>query len=80
MALSSGKTTTYMPGSMALSEADRAREVCAICWEYGSRSVLYCGLKNGRVQRFNCDERIFVAECDCSVDDGVIAGLGRHDR
>ena len=51
-----------------------------MCWEHGSRSVLYCGLKNGRVQRFNCDERVFVAECDCSVDDGAFVGIGRHDR
>lgn len=71
-----------MPGSMTLSQADKSREVCAMCWESGSDSThtLYCGLRNGRVQRFSCEERVFVAECDCSGDGGAFVGLGRHDR
>ena len=82
VSLSSCKSTSYIPGSISLSEADKTREVCAMCWENGSRSTaLYCGLRNGRVQRFSCRDRVFVAESDCSVKGGgVFVGLGRHDR
>ena len=71
-----------MPGSMTLSQTDKSREVCAMCWESGSGSthMLYCGLRNGTVQKFSCEDRIFIAECDCSSDGGVFVGLGRHDR
>ena len=78
--MSTSKSTSYLPGCMTLSEADRMREVCAMCWEHGSESLLYCGLRSGRVQQFSCRERVFVAECDCSTDGGVFVGLGRHDR
>ena len=80
VSLLTGKSTSYLPGSMTLSDAERTREVCAMCWEHGSRSTLYCGLRNGMVQRFSCSDRVFEAECDCSVDGGVFVGLGRHDR
>ena len=71
-----------MPGSMTLSQADKTREVCTMCWESGGSSTdtLYCGLRNGRVQKFGCEERVFLAECDCTGDGGVFIGLGRHDR
>lgn len=71
-----------MPGSMTLSQADKSREVCAMCWEVGGpvTNTLYCALRNGRVQKFSCEERVFLAECDCSGDGGVFIGLGRHDR
>ena len=78
--LSTGKSTSYLPGGATLSEADRTREVCAMCWEHGSESLLYCGLRSGTVQRFSCREREFLAECDCSTDGGVFVGLRRHDR
>lgn len=80
----SGKSTSYMPGSMTLSGADKSREVCAMCWEGGASAswtdTLYCALRNGRVQKFGCEERVFSAECDCSGNGGVFVGLGRHER
>ena len=69
-----------MPGLMTLSQTDRTTEVCAMCWEHDSTHMLYCGLRNGNVQRFSCEGRVFEAECDCSSDGGVLVGLGRHDR
>ena len=71
-----------MPGGMTLSQSDKSQEVCAMCWESGPtpHGALYCGLRNCKVQRFGCEERVFLAECDCSGDGGTFVGLGRHDR
>ncbi len=50
-----------------------------MCWEHEAEGeVLYCGLKNGLVQRFSCQGRVFEAECDCTGGEGSFVGLGRH--
>jgi len=39
---------------------------------------LYAGLRNGKVQCFNCSEKIFTTECDCTGGEGTLVGLGKH--
>ena len=51
-----------------------------MCWEYRSKESLYCGLRNGMVQRFSCCDRIFTAECDCTGGNGEFVGLGKHEE
>ena len=73
--------TTVTSYHKSMETADRSQEVCAMCWEHGAEGeMLYCGLKNGLVQRFNCHERVFEAECDCTGGKGVFVGLGKHEE
>lgn len=75
--MSTHEVTSYYHNS--LETADRTQEVCAMCWEHEAEGeVLYCGLRNGMVQRFNCQGRVFEAECDCTGGEGTFVGLGRH--
>ena len=32
------------------------------------------------VQCFNCKERVFTAECDCTGGEGSFVGLGKHEE
>ena len=76
--LANGEVTSYHHASLEM--ADRSQEVCAMCWEHdGEGEGLYCGLKNGVVQRFGCRERVFEAECDCTGGEGTFVGLGKHE-
>lgn len=78
MSLSSGDVTSY---HKCMDTADKTQEVCVMCWEHeGQGEVLYCGLKNGLVQKFNCEERVFEEDSDCTGGDGVLVGLGKHEE
>ena len=78
VSLPSGEITSY---HKCLQTADKSQEVCAMCWEQaGVGQVLYCALRNGLVQRFDSEGRVFQAECDCSCGDGVFVGLGKQQE
>lgn len=78
VSLSSHEVTNY---HKCLERSDVTQEVCAMCWEHGDRGeTLYCGLKNGLVQRFSCRERVFEAECDCTGGEGTFVGLEKHEK
>ncbi len=51
-----------------------------MCWEGESRDTLYCGRRDGIVQRFSCQDRLFSAECDCTGGEGQFVGLGKHEE
>lgn len=79
VSLANGEVTNYHHASLEV--ADRSQEVCAMCWEHsGKGEGLYCGLRNGVVQRFGCRERVFEAECDCTGGEGTFVGLGKHQE
>ena len=79
VSLGGHEVSSYHPSS--LGKADRSQEVCALCWEHQSEGEwLYCALQSGVVQRFNCQERTFEAECDCTGGEGVFVGLGKHEE
>ena len=37
MSVSARVCTNVLPGNMTLSEADKSREICAMCWEHQSK-------------------------------------------
>eukprot|EP00731_Ephydatia_muelleri_P028006 Em0019g879a len=78
VSLESKKCLNYLPGQLTLADMDKSREICAMCWEDGSKDQIYMALRSGLVQCFSCVENRFTAECDCSGGDGAFVGIGKH--
>ncbi len=78
--LPTGRATNYLPASITLSQTDKRKEVTVMCWEDESHDALYCGRRDGIVQKFSCQDRLFTAECDCTGGEGQFVGLGKHNE
>ena len=79
-----GEVTNFYSANRRMEDADKSQSVSAMCWEHECREgMLYCALRNGVVQQFSAQERVFQSECDFTgggPEVGQMLGLGKHEE